>query len=102
TYGVIEERLQDQFVPARGTGTSRFVSALMFGDQRLASDLPLQAEDRLGLVSPVFVREGAQAPPAIDPAALFARAGECCRTDFRRWQSLYRAAAAEGEVLLVG
>jgi len=102
TYRVIEERLLDQFVPARGTGTSRFVSALMFGDQRLAPDLPLQAEDRLGLVSPVFVREGAQALLPLDPDALFARDGESCREDFRRWQSLYRAAAAEGECLLVG
>jgi len=102
TYGVIEERLQDQFVPARGTGTSRFVSMLMFGDQKLAPDLPLPAGDRLGLVSPVFVREGAQALLALDPDTLFARDGEGCREDFRRWQSLYRAAAAEGEALLVG
>jgi len=102
TYHVIEQRLQDRLLVTRGRNTWKFVSTLMFGDQKLGQDLSIQAEDRLGLVSPALVREGAQALRPLDAEALFADDGDRCTEDFLRWRRLYQEAAAEGEALLVG
>ena len=101
TWHSIQEGLVRELVGARGTGTSRYVNSLMFGDERIGRDLALPEGDRLGLVTPAFVREGARVLLGIDAPALFADDGAGCIENFWRWRQLYQAGAARGEALLV-
>jgi len=97
----IQEGLVRELVGARGTGTSRYVSSLMFGDERIGRDLALPEGDRMGLVTPALVREGAHLLLGIDAPALFAEDGAGCIENFSGWRQLYQAAAARDEALLV-
>jgi hypothetical protein len=77
----------------------------MFGDQALGRDLGLPDADILGLISPPLVREGAEVLNGLDAEALFAKDGgweEYHLKSFQHWRQLFRKAAAQGEVLLVG
>jgi len=101
TWHSIQDGLVRELVGARGTGTSRYVNSLMFGDERIGRDLALPEGDRLGLVTSAFVREGAHVLLGIDAPALFAEDGAGCIENFWRWRQLYQAAATRGEALLV-
>lgn len=102
---LIEKRLLPEFNLLRNGDAVEFLRALMFGDQELGRDLGLSDEDILGLISPRLVREGAELLNGLDAEALFAKNGvreEYYLEDFLHWRQLFREAAEEGELLLVG
>ena len=101
TWRSIQDGLVRKLVVARGTSTSRYVSSLMFGDERIGRHFALPEEERLGLVTPDLVREGAHVLQGIDAPAHFAEDGAACIENFLCWRQLYQAAAAKGEALLV-
>ena len=80
---------------------------LMYGDLVLgksgAGDIGSIMQDRgntVGVVSPALVQEGARLLWGQGAETLFASVWQL--ESFQDWRELYRAAAAEGEALLVG
>jgi hypothetical protein len=105
TSQFVEERLVRELKRIRGRDAARFVQGLMFGDQELGRDMGLLDHDILGLASPSLVREGAEVLNGLDDEDLFAKDvgwEEYHLNDFQNWRRLYREAAEQGEVLLVG
>lgn len=106
TCFLIEKRLAEALKPA-GPGADRFVRNLIYGDAVLgkseAGDIESMMQDQgntVSAVSPALVQEGARIFSAPGAERLFESVWQL--ESFQDWRRLYRAAAAEGEALLVG
>ncbi len=106
TCFLIEKRLAEALKPAQ-SGAEKLVRNLIYGGVVLgkseAKDIESIIQDQgntVGVVSPTLVQEGAQVLWGPGAETLFASVWQL--EDFQGWRRLYRAAAAEGEALLVG
>lgn len=106
TCFLIEKRLAEALKPVWNEG-EKFVRGLMYGDLVLgksgASDIGSMMQDRgntVSVVSPALVQEGARLLWGQGAETLFASVWQL--ESFQDWRGLYRAAATEGEALLVG
>jgi hypothetical protein len=105
TSEAFAERLAEEFSAVLGQNAGSFVEKLMFGDQVLGRDLGLRDEDVLGLATADSVREAAGLLSHVNAEALFTDGGELDEWQlehFRNWRQLFKEAATNGEILLIG